>query len=833
MRQALMLLIASSVSTLAHAQEELVVNGDLEAEAPLAWGSTGMPGARLERESSGEDGNHALALHIEGTLDQTAHSWHQRIELAEGLRPKRLELRARTRAEGMHAAATAAIMVQSWDVNGRMRGLAWTDRTQHDTDWREVNCVFDVPEDCEFLRVLAYCVGGGDVWYDDFTLRASDAALRSSHDQPTFSAYERLVRDAASDIPWLFDADAARELARTSRKPILVYVRNIDADASLADAEASLAADSVPFTDDGYKKDVLMRAGPLSDPEVAELIRRRFVPLVLTYDLSLHGMGLNTNDPLQEVRLVSRDVVTPALFVLNRRGKLVHGVQRIGTLSASFVDQILRRSLELSRARAPKSDEPMQLYLGGDLEGALRLLGDRMDEAAAVLRARVHMRRAELEEAQRALETTVGPEAGVVRGRLFLARGDLELARAAFAQVTFDDPHAPAREEGAFWTAWTDMRLGHWEDAFAAFAELAGETHYGRKAAACILPQGPRLWLSETARRVDLGASLPVGTEGWSADDPLDLTRAITFLLQQQRSDGSFGGHDGAQGRGFWDAGVSAIAAQALLDWRNRVEPLLAERIDVALDRVCEYLDAWSLVPPSPGSAAFNQPYALLFLAEHGQVETSERLVASIAMMQQDDGNWTVYQSDRPASFNTALNVLALARARNLGLEIPEEVLQFGVRALDEMRTRRGYFPYSTKPGHEWMTTAHGSIARDALCEYALWVAGENNQSAIDTALDRFVKFADELRAPTKRLYDYFNSRGHGGYYYFFAFDNAVLAAGIASPAGRKKVLALAESSVLTCREFDGTWMDHALLGRAYGTAMALRILARTTDGLK
>ena len=41
------------------------------------------------------------------------------------------------------------------------------------------------------------------------------------------------------------------------------------------------------------------------------------------------------------------------------------------------------------------------------------------------------------------------------------------------------------------------------------------------------------------------------------------------------------------------------------------------------------------------------------------------------------------------------------------------------------------------------------------------------------------------------------------------------------------------ESSVLTCREFDGTWMDHAMLGRAYATAMALRILARTTDGLK
>jgi len=837
MRQALMLLALSTLPAFAHAQEEWLVNGDVEraqGDWPTAWGATGMSGAELARERSAGTENHALALHVEGVRDRAAHNWYQRVEFTDESRPRRLELRARVRAEGMHAAASAAIMVQSFDAEGRVQGLAWTEETVHDTDWRNVSCVFDVPEGSVALRVLAYVVGRGSIWYDDFTLQPTESAPRSSHDEPHVGAYERLVRDAAGDIPWLFDADTARELARKERKPILVYVRSIDADQALGDAQLSLAADSVPFTDDGYRKDVLMRAGPLSDPDVAELIMRRFVPLILTYDLSQHGMGLSADDPLQGVRLVSGDVVTPALFVLNRRGQVVHELHRVGTLSTMFVDQVLRGALDLARARRPaKGEPPERLFLGGDLDGTLRALEGRTDEPAAVLRARVHLRRGELDEAERALEPTVGPDAGVVRGRLHLARSEFEAARAAFARVPFDDPLAPACEEGAFWSAWCDLRLGHTSEAFAAFDELAGESRYGRKAAACILPLGPRLWLSETARGVQLGPRLPGQTEGLLTGDPFDLGRAISFLLQQQRSDGSWGGHDGAEGFGFWDAGISAIVGQALLEWRDRADPEWTEPIDVALERVCEFLDVWSLESPSPGSAAFNQPYALMFLADYGSLVTAERLVDSIAMMQQEDGNWTVYQRDRPASFNTALNVMALGRARLAGMRVPEETLQAGVLALEEMRTRRGYFPYSTKVGHEWMTTAYGSIARDALCEQALLVAGKKTQPAIHAALGRFVTYADELRAPTKRLYDYFNSRGHGGYYYFFAYDNATRAAEFASSARRKKLLAIAQADVLACREFDGTWMDHAMLGRAYATAMALRILARTEDGLK
>ena len=96
----------------------------------------------------------------------------------------------------------------------------------------------------------------------------------------------------------------------------------------------------------------------------------------------------------------------------------------------------------------------------------------------------------------------------------------------------------------------------------------------------------------------------------------------------------------------------------------------------------------------------------------------------------------------------------------------------------------------------------------------------------LSAAVDRFVEHHHELREPTKRLYDYFNSRGHGGYYYFFAHWHAVEAARELPAAKRKKALEAIRKELLSCRELDGTWVDHAMLGRAYGTAQALRILA-------
>ena len=150
-----------------------------------------------------------------------------------------------------------------------------------------------------------------------------------------------------------------------------------------------------------------------------------------------------------------------------------------------------------------------------------------------------------------------------------------------------------------------------------------------------------------------------------------------------------------------------------------------------------------------------------------------------------------------------------------------------GVDALAAMRQAGDLFPYSTGPGHDWMTTDHGSIARDPLCEWVLLELGQGSVDTLVPALARYREHAHELRVPTKRLYDYFNRRGHGGYFFFFAHYNAVHAATWADRKSQRLTLDVARDAVLSAREADGTFVDKFLLGRAYGTAMALLILDR------
>lgn len=813
--------------------EDWIRNGDLEAGQgglPEHWTHTGgSERVSFTWELAPEGRGRCLALHCTDPKSRSPHNWSQRIELEE-TRPARLELSARVRALEMHPEAQACATVQLWDAEGGMTGGAWTDRTVEDSDWHRVDAVFDVPEDCVALRVLVYLVGRGRIWVDDIALIETEREPRSSHEAPHVSGWERLARRCADEIPWLFDAEEALASARRERRPILAYVRCIDEDDALASGLA-LDLDGVRLLDDGLRKDLLMRAGPLSDPEVGALIERRFVPLILTYDLSRHGMGPSADDPLRAIGEAACETVTPALIVLDPRGERVHKLHRIGTLSAPFVDQVLRVALLDSRSRPPEDlDDPMELYLAGELDGVLKAVEDRSDEAARVLRARVLRRRGTLDAAEAELEGLTGGEAQLERGLLEAARGRHQAAIEILDQAIALEP-GPRREEAAFRAAWCAHRLGLHEDAHERFEAIAGDSRFGRKAAACLLREGPRPPLAETARARPTTRPLAPrlleaeSTENLDPEVELDLERALGFLLEQQRHDGSFGGHTGAVGGGSWDAAISGIVGEALLRWRERAPEELRVPLDECLEEIGLFLDRWSQRNPSHHLAAFNDPYGLLYVIQVGRPETAQRFIRSIADSQQADGCWTVYEPERPTSFNTALNLRALLAAREAGFEVPEEILISGLEALEAMRTSAGLFPYSTQAGHEWMTTPHGAIARDPLCESTLLAAGRGSKRLVREALERFEDHCGELREPTKKLYDYFNARGHGGYYQLFAWRNAVDASGALTDRQRARFLRLAATHLAMAREFDGTWIDQAMLGRAYGTAMALYVL--------
>ena len=214
--------------------------------------------------------------------------------------------------------------------------------------------------------------------------------------------------------------------------------------------------------------------------------------------------------------------------------------------------------------------------------------------------ARALLRSGDLDAANRAIEKVKTPEAALVRGRIALRRDAWGDALAAFLD-------AGDTEEARFWQAWCLHFIGKQEEAAREWKTLAGPTRFGRKAAACVLPNGPRLWLSVTERLWPRGRALPEQTEGYA--DAFDGAESVRALLELQNADGSFGGHDGVPGQGYNDGAITALASEALGLWKSHVPKTLG--VEAARGRALDYLEQWAQ-RENTSPDAFNNPYVLL-----------------------------------------------------------------------------------------------------------------------------------------------------------------------------------------------------------------------------
>lgn len=286
------LLLASCA--LQAAGDELIPNGSIEGRD--TWRpspSRKVEGAILRfdpDEGAGAPGSLYLSCSKPSQLRPI--SWTVTVELPAP-RPTRLVLTANIRAQDLAEGAEAQVTVQLLIPNGARGPDSSARVTWEDTDWRQTRFVFDVPENVIQVRVHAQLKGVGNVWFDDFSLKTTDEELRGVEELgldwatvPEEAAHwESLARKSASELPWLFDSKAARERAAREGKPILVYLRCTDDLVGLASMQATLEGRDASLMDDGYAKDLLFRAGPLSVPEVGALIFEHFVPVCLTYDL--------------------------------------------------------------------------------------------------------------------------------------------------------------------------------------------------------------------------------------------------------------------------------------------------------------------------------------------------------------------------------------------------------------------------------------------------------------------------------------------------------------------------------------------------------------------
>lgn len=339
------------------------------------------------------------------------------------------------------------------------------------------------------------------------------------------------------------------------------------------------------------------------------------------------------------------------------------------------------------------------------------------------------------------------------------------------------------------------------------------------------------------------------------------IGRGIDFLLDTQNEDGSWGSW-GEPAHGFWNniyshkawiEGTTGLGVMCMLEHPDNARAM------GAADRGVKYLlaqpstkrpsdwdvdNTWGSVYGLDGvtTALAHERYKDGELAPKLRAK-AEQYIADLAAYQTPTGGWGYYDFDtkaqRPSwatSFETAAAIVGLVHARDLGIELPENMLEAAVKGLARTRLGNGAYAYSldTVPYHglEWINNVKGSLSRIQACNYALKLAGHPGitRERVLTGFDQFFehhRFLDVARKkPIPHEAYYLNS----GYFYFFGHFYAARLLDTLDEPDRARYRARLAREVVKTQETNGSMWDFYFntYGRAYGTAFGVMTLVRT-----
>jgi len=205
-------------------------------------------------------------------------------------------------------------------------------------------------------------------------------------------------------------------------------------------------------------------------------------------------------------------------------------------------------------------------------------------------------------------------------------------------------------------------------------------------------------------------------------------------------------------------------------------------------------------------------------------------------------GGWCYYdfhhETQRPgsasASFLTAAVLVALAEARDLGVEVPERLVERGTESI--RRQRKPDFSYLYGEGL-WIAPMYainrpgGSLGRSQACNVAMRLWGDElvTDKVLGAWLDRLFARNLWLDLGRKRPIPHESWFAVAGYFFYFGHYYAALCIERLPESRRGFYQDHLAAILLRLQEKDGSWWDYPLYDyhQQYGTAFALMTLAR------
>jgi len=362
--------------------------------------------------------------------------------------------------------------------------------------------------------------------------------------------------------------------------------------------------------------------------------------------------------------------------------------------------------------------------------------------------------------------------------------------------------------------------------------------------------------------RIDRGPNAgPTGEEVRTA-----LRRSVDFLLRTQNPDGSWGGAADSlttwsgevwtnpESHRAWRVATTGLCCVALLEvGSTEAEFAAADRAvdylinSAAVKRPSEWdtMDCWAHIYGLQGLA---KAYAHLHAASTPRRDAIRRAIdtclAELARSQTLSGGWGYLEFNAPrtarpqwaTSFATAAGVIALADARQHGIEVDAAMLERAARAVRRCRLPNGAYTYAvqalTHPRRLGsIDRINGSLGRIQVCNLALLLAGDDvSPDRLRTGLahffreHRFLDIAMHKPVPHEAFYQ------NSGYFYLFAHYYAARVIEQLPAEDQQRCWPRLQRELLKIQQRDGSLWDYDMhaYDKPYGTAYGVMALARS-----